>query len=188
MKIIKGSGTYTYKDTSNPYGIFVPNKNGRIGWAYDTPIDISEYKYLVINLRSLTTATPNFGVIICPKQNNVWHASELARNKVTVIDLQSARYTTAVSKNKPLDLTRIASISLTSDGTTADAKIYVSEVYLTNENPVGIDEVEVTPNTDKVNVYTLAGQLLQKGTSRSEAVKSLPAGIYVIGNKKVIIR
>lgn len=188
VKIIKGSGTYTYKDTSNPYGIFVPNKNGRIGWAYDTPIDISEYKYLVINLRSLTTATPNFGVIICPKQNNVWHASELARNKVTVIDLQSARYTTAVSKNKPLDLTRIASISLTSDGTTADAKIYVSEVYLTNENPVGIDEVEVTPNTDKVNVYTLAGQLLQKGTSRSEAVKSLPAGIYVIGNKKVIIR
>jgi hypothetical protein len=67
-------------------------------------------------------------------------------------------------------------------------QLFVSEMYLTNENPVGIDEVEVTPNTDKVNVYTLAGQLLQKGTSRSEAVKSLPAGIYVIGNKKVIIR
>ena len=82
-----------------------------------------------------------------PEDNNVWYASELARNKVTVIDLQSARYTTAVKKNQPLDLTNIASISLTSDGTAATAKIYVSEVYLTNENPVGIDEVEVTPNT-----------------------------------------
>ena len=183
VKVLKGSGTYTEKNH-----IFVPNKNGRIGWSYDTPIDISEFRYLVIKLISLTTATPNFGVIICPKISNVWYASELARNKVTVIDLQSARYTTAVKKNQPLDLTNIASISLTSDGTAATAKIYVSEVYLTNENPVGIDEVEVTPHAGKVNVYTLAGQLLQEGVSRSEAVKSLPAGIYVIGNKKVIIR
>ena len=183
VKVLKGSGTYTEKNH-----VFVPNKNGRIGWSYDTPIDISEYKYMVIKLISLTTATPNFGVIICPKLSNVWYASELARNKVTVIDLQSARYTTAVKKNQPLDLTNIASISLTSDGTAATAKIYVSEIYLTNENPVGIDEVEVTPHTGKVNVYTLAGQLLQEGVSRSEAVKSLPAGIYVIGNKKVIIR
>lgn len=183
VKVLKGNGTYTEKNH-----IFVPNKNGRIGWSYDTPIDISEFRYLVIKLISLTTATPNFGVIICPKISNVWYASELARNKVTVIDLQSARYTTAVKKNQPLDLTNIASISLTSDGTTATAKIYVSEVYLTNENPVGIDEVEVTPQAGKVNVYTLAGQLLQEGVSRSEAVKSLPAGIYVIGNKKVIIR
>ena len=151
VKVLKGSGTYTEKNH-----IFVPNKNGRIGWSYDTPIDISEFRYLVIKLISLTTATPNFGVIICPKISNVWYASELARNKVTVIDLQSARYTTAVKKNQPLDLTNIASISLTSDGTTATAKIYV--------------------------------QLLQEGVSRSEAVKSLPAGIYVIGNKKVIIR
>lgn len=183
VKVLKGSGTYTEKNH-----IFVPNKNGRIGWSYDTPIDISEFRYLVVKLISLTTATPNFGVIICPKISNVWYASELARNKVTVIDLQSARYTTAVKKNQPLDLTNIASISLTSDGTAATAKIYVSEVYLTNENPVGIDEVEITPDSEMVNVYTLGGQLLQTGVNRSEAVKQLPAGVYVIGKKKVIIR
>jgi hypothetical protein len=39
-----------------------------------------------------------------------------------------------------------------------------------------------------VNVYTLGGQLLQTGVNRSEAVKQLPAGVYVIGKKKVIIR
>ena len=183
VKVLKGSGTYTEKNH-----IFVPNKNGRIGWSYATPIDISEFRYLVIKLISLTTATPNFGVIICPKISNVWYASELARSKVTVIDLQSARYTTAVKKNQPLDLTNIASISLTSDGTAATAKIYVSEVYLTNENPVGIDEVEITPDSEMVNVYTLGGQLLQTGVNRSEAVKQLPAGVYVIGKKKVIIR
>ena len=183
VKVLKGSGTYTEKNH-----IFVPNKNGRIGWSYDTPIDISEFKYLVIKLLTVTTSTPNYGVIICPKTTlSVWHASDLTRNKITVIDLQSALYTSSQKKGQPLDLTNIASISLTSDGT-GTGKVYVSEVYLTNENPVGIDEVEVTPQAGKVNVYTLAGQLLQEGVSRSEAVKSLPAGIYVIGNKKVIIR
>lgn len=183
VKVLKGSGTYTEKNH-----IFVPNKNGRVGWSYDTPIDISEFKYLVIKLLTVTTSTPNYGVIICPKTTlSVWHASDLTRNKITVIDLQSALYTSSQKKGQPLDLTNIASISLTSDGT-GTGKVYVSEVYLTNENPVGIDEVEVTPQAGKVNVYTLAGQLLQEGVSRSEAVKSLPAGIYVIGNKKVIIR
>jgi len=183
VKVLKGSGTYTEKNH-----IFVPNKNGRIGWSYDTPIDISEFKYLVVKLLTVTTSTPNYGVIICPKTTlSVWHASDLTRNKITVIDLQSALYTSSQKKGQPLDLTNIASISLTSDGT-GTGKVYVSEVYLTNENPVGIDEVEVTPQAGKVNVYTLAGQLLQEGVSRSEAVKSLPAGIYVIGNKKVIIR
>ena len=183
VKVLKGSGTYTEKNH-----IFVPNKNGRVGWSYDTPIDISEFKYLVIKLLTVTTSTPNYGVIICPKTTlSVWHASDLTRNKITVIDLQSALYTSSQKKGQPLDLTNIASISLTSDGT-GTGKVYVSEIYLTNEDPVGIDEVEVTPQAGKVNVYTLAGQLLQEGVSRSEAVKSLPAGIYVIGNKKVIIR
>ncbi|WP_288276058.1 family 43 glycosylhydrolase [uncultured Prevotella sp.] len=183
VKVLKGSGTYTEKNH-----IFVPNKNGRVGWSYDTPIDISEFKYLVIKLLTVTTSTPNYGVIICPKTTlSVWHASDLTRNKITVIDLQSALYTSSQKKGQPLDLTNIASISLTSDGT-GTGKVYVSEVYLTNEDPVGIDEVEVIPQAGKVNVYTLAGQLLQEGVSRSEAVKSLPAGIYVIGNKKVIIR
>ena len=183
VKVLKGKGTYTEKNH-----VFVPNNNGRIGWSYDTPIDISEFKYLVVKLLTVTTSTPNYGVIICPKTTlSVWHASDLTRNKITVIDLQSALYTSSQKKGQPLDLTNIASISLTSDGT-GTGKVYVSEVYLTNENPVGIDEVEVTPQAGKVNVYTLAGQLLQEGVSRSEAVKSLPAGIYVIGNKKVIIR
>lgn len=183
VKVLKGSGTYTEKNH-----IFVPNKNGRVGWSYDTPIDISEFKYLVVKLLTVTTSTPNYGVIICPKTTlSVWHASDLTRNKITVIDLQSALYTSSQKKGQPLDLTNIASISLTSDGT-GTGKVYVSEVYLTNENPVGIDEVEVTPDSEMVNVYTLGGQLLQTGVSRSEAVKQLPAGIYVIGKKKVIIR
>ena len=40
---------------------------------------------------------------------------------------------------------------------------------------------------DILRIY-IAQVVRSEGVSRSEAVKSLPAGIYVIGNKKVIIR
>ena len=104
-----------------------------------------------------------------------------------VIDLQSILYTTTAGKGTAVDLTNISTIALTSDAS-GTGKLFVSEMYLTNDDPAGVDELSVTPNNGKVNIYSLGGQLLQKGVNRSEAVKSLPAGIYVIGNKKVIVR
>ena len=185
VKIIKGSGTYTEKNH-----VFVPGKNGRIGWSYDNPIDISGFKFLVIKLLTLSTNTPNFAVDIRPKSTkNIYYTSEFGKAAQIVIDLQNTKYTSAVQKNSPVDLANIASISLTSDGT-GNGKIFVSKMFLSNDDqyvPSGIAEVSSASDT-KVNVYTLAGQLVQKGVNKSEAVKALPAGVYVIGNKKVIVR
>jgi hypothetical protein len=128
--------------------------------------------------------------VLCPKTtSNVYHISDLGKAKQVVIDLQNAKYTSSVQKNKPVDLTNIASISITSDGS-GNGKIFVGEMFLSNDDQydtTGITEMTATRN-NKVNVYTLAGQLLQKCVNRSEAVKNLPAGIYVIGNKKVIVK
>ena len=183
VKNIKGSGTYTEKNH-----IFVPSKSGWVGWTYDTPIDISDYKFLVVKLTTMTSNTPNYGVVIRPKSNTSrWHISTLTKTKQMVIDLQSILYTTTAGKGTAVDLTNISTIALTSDAS-GTGKLFVSEMYLTNDDPAGVDELSVTPNNGKVNIYSLGGQLLQKGVNRSEAVKSLPAGIYVIGNKKVIVR
>ena len=182
VKVIKGSGSYTEKNHT-----FMPGNNGRVGWVYDNPIDISEYKYLVITLK--TTPSTNVKVVLCPNVKNVYHISDPYKMKLIVIDLQNTKYTSAMRKNQPLDLTDIASISLSCDGT-GTGKIYVDKMFLSNDDqyiPSGIAEISATSN-GKVNVYTLAGQLLQKGVNRSEAVKSLPAGVYMIGNKKVIVR
>jgi hypothetical protein len=185
VKVIKGSGSYSEKNH-----VFIPGKSGRVGWTYDNPIDISGFKFLVVKLLTLSSNTPNFGVVLCPKTtSNVYHISDLGKAKQVVIDLQNAKYTSSVQKNKPVDLTNIASISITSDGS-GNGKIFVGEMFLSNDDQydtTGITEMTATRN-NKVNVYTLAGQLLQKGVNRSEAVKNLPAGIYVIGNKKVIVK
>lgn len=39
-----------------------------------------------------------------------------------------------------------------------------------------------------VDVYTMNGILLRKGISYREALKTLPSGIYIIGNEKVVVR
>lgn len=182
--IMDPTKTATYTEKNH---IFQPGKNGRVGWAYDKPIDISEFKYLVVKLRIVPST--NVSVVVCPNVSSVWHISDTFKTKQFVMDLQNATYTSTKYKDRALDLTKIASISLSCDGS-GTGKIYVEEIFLSNDDqyvPSGIAEVATTPQT-KVNVYTLAGQLIQKGVSRNEATKSLPAGVYVIGNKKVIVK
>ena len=48
-------------------------------------------------------------------------------------------------------------------------------------SPVTDDRDAMAP----VDVYTLDGQLLRHGVKASEALRSLPAGVYVVGGKKV---
>jgi hypothetical protein len=182
VTVIKGSGSYTEKNH-----VFLPGKNGRVGWSYATPIDISEYKYLVVRLKVVPTT--NVSIVVCNKTSNVWHISDTFKSIQFVMDLQNIKYTSSMRKNQPVDLTNIASISFSSDGT-GSGKIYVDKMFLSNDDqyvPSGIAEVS-TNRESKNDVYTLSGQRLLKGVSTSEAVKQLPTGIYVIGNKKVIVK
>ena len=39
-----------------------------------------------------------------------------------------------------------------------------------------------------VDVYTVSGALIMRGTTKAEAVKALAPGIYVIGNEKVVVK
>ena len=40
----------------------------------------------------------------------------------------------------------------------------------------------------KVNVYNMQGQLIKRGVEAGVAAQGLPAGIYLIGNKKVVVK
>ncbi|MDE5947928.1 MAG: hypothetical protein K2G86_03965, partial [Prevotella sp.] len=55
--------------------------------------------------------------------------------------------------------------------------------------PSGISGTVVSANGQsaaKVDVYSMAGTLLRRGVPASEALSTLPAGIYVVGGKKVV--
>lgn len=51
-----------------------------------------------------------------------------------------------------------------------------------------IDNITVDDSDKPVNVYNTQGQLLRQAVSPDQATQGLPAGIYIVGNKKVIVR
>lgn len=48
------------------------------------------------------------------------------------------------------------------------------------------DDTELSP--EMVDVYSISGILLRKGVHRSEATTGLPKGLYIVNNKKVMVR
>lgn len=57
---------------------------------------------------------------------------------------------------------------------------------------VGVNAVtsinDITVNNGPVNVYNVAGQLIRRNVNASEATHNLPAGLYLVGGKKVVVK
>ena len=51
-----------------------------------------------------------------------------------------------------------------------------------------INEANVVVLPSVVNVYSIDGTLVRKNVKSVNAAKNLPAGVYVIGGQKVIIK
>ena len=51
-----------------------------------------------------------------------------------------------------------------------------------------IDMLGIDMSKEFVNVYNTQGMLLKQGVRADEATKGLPSGIYIIGNKKVLVK
>lgn len=51
-----------------------------------------------------------------------------------------------------------------------------------------IDEVIAADPDARVNVFTLGGVMLRSNVAVSDAVKGLDAGIYIVGNRKVLVK
>lgn len=52
----------------------------------------------------------------------------------------------------------------------------------------GIDDAKVVVLPSVVNVYGINGQLIKKSVKAANATKDLPAGVYVIGGQKVLVK
>ncbi len=193
---IVGQGTYKLV---NGKGSFKFTKDSHIGWNYITPIDMSDYRYLVIRLN--TTPSSDFCINICTSQQllkGTVVTDTLPRQKEVVIDLQNAKYTSTSSKGRTMNAKTIYMVTFNAalpanSSASATKTLNVTEMFLSNDSnfdPNGISDIAREPlaATDNNDVYNLAGQLVRKASTRAEAVRGLPAGIYVIGGRKVMIR
>ena len=62
-------------------------------------------------------------------------------------------------------------------------------LYTINDIPTGISSATVAANAHgKVDVYTVSGVRVKTNVATSDATKGLAKGMYVVGNKKVVIK
>lgn len=88
--------------------------------------------------------------------------------------------TTAVGVNSGYIHVTNAGQASESDG---DAVIELGDVEVTS-----IDENTVVVLPSVVNVYNINGTLVRKNVKAANATNGLPAGIYVVGNQKVLVK
>lgn len=71
---------------------------------------------------------------------------------------------------------------------------YLENVYYNNnidiniKGETAIDNITMDNSDRPVNVYNTQGQLLRQNVNPSQATTGLPAGIYIVGGKKVIVK
>lgn len=68
-----------------------------------------------------------------------------------------------------------------------DAELTKIEYENTSTDISNIESVD-KQSEKTLNVYNLTGQCLKRNVHVSNATASLPAGIYIVGNKKVVVR
>jgi hypothetical protein len=178
----------TYNETTHT---FKPGQWGQMGWVYESGADMSGYKFLVIKLKQAS----NDSHLNIFTENSIWtpchSTSAFGTRKQIVVNLSTAKYTSdGNKKGQALETNNIHIVAFWGNG---NQSIVVEDMYLTNnsdfspENPSAIDAVTMQ-RAGRVNVYTLSGQLVRQNMQRGKAVQGLPAGIYVVGGEKVVVR
>ena len=69
-----------------------------------------------------------------------------------------------------------------------DFQNYLAYALRLPDTPTAIGTIDMESNNDIVNVYNAQGQLLRMGVKASEATRNLPRGIYIVGNRKVVVK
>ena len=96
-------------------------------------------------------------------------------------DTKSFIYNTGNFVGKTGD-THTISISVTDGYCLSEATQIV-----TIEN-TAVDSITAEDDDDFVNVYTISGALVKANVKKSEALKGLSNGSYIVGNQKVVVR
>jgi hypothetical protein len=178
-------GTYNEKTHT-----FKPGQWGQMGWEYPNGADMSAYKYLVIKLKQVQNCDAHLNIFTA---NSIWsdccESPGFGSKKQIVVNLQTAKYTSGGKAGQPLDTKNIHIVDFWANG---NGTIVVDQMYLTNNedySPMQPTEiVEVIDQRDQlVNVYHLSGQLIRNQVNQKEATMGLPSGIYIVGNRKVIV-
>jgi beta-xylosidase len=186
----------TYKRLTN-YGKFTfSSKDNQMGWNFDNylskGVKLNAFNYLVVRLNN-TNASSKASINFYASATNMNGGCSVplsTTDKVTVIDLKNMQYTFGSNTGKKFTPSAVHKVTFSSAATSSTYRyINVAEIYLTNDDPTGINEVEwQQPQHQTVNVYSLSGRMVRRAVSRTDALRGLPAGLYIVDGEKVLVK
>lgn len=167
-------GVYTHTSVVNTFKSTDVNNFG--GWRYTKGIDLSDHKYLVLNLIRVPSSKTYLRIYDTDDYLNPCFSYELpTSSKTHVIDL-----TTLVDgEGNKIDPSHVYMLGFQNG--TKDQSLYVKSIYLSDdgENPTtGIEDIKMVENDPYAPTFDLSGR----------KVVAPSRGIYIKGNKKVLVK
>ena len=161
----------------------VTGKYGFGGWKYSNAADFSSYKYLVIELNTAQSNGASFRMF---DENSYWSNPSMTDiGSSTTVKIGLAK----LVKNgttTPLDLSHIYIAGFWAFG---GGNISIKNIFFSNDGETPVTGIQQIEGTDKpVDVYNLSGMLLYSKLKKSDILKKLCKGVYIIDGKCVVIK
>jgi beta-xylosidase len=153
------------------------------GWHYTSGLDLSPYRYLVVQLAAVQQCGASLRLF---DTDNYWstpYTYDFGTKTKIIVSLHSMK------KGSTTTLADPSHIYLAGFWTNGSAPLMLKSVYVSNDGvtPTGIDAVLEPNAADTVNVCTLSGQRLRCGVPRGSATQGLPAGVYIVGHRCIAV-
>lgn len=161
-------------------GEITTGQYGFAGWKYGSGLDLSEYDYLICEVEN-----PGGGLSLrLFDKDNYWtdpYMIDFGNKSRVVVDLKKMKS----NEKRTVDPSHIYIVGFWTYG---GHKFKVKQIFPTNDpNDTAVDAIASDANT-LVDVYNLQGVAVRRNVPASEATQGLPLGIYIINNKKIIIK
>ena len=167
LTVFKGEPTFNEADST-----FTMKSGTHIGWCYEASADMSNYNYLVVKVQKPEKNGCNIRVYDQNKPtSSTYYNKAIATDSIVVINLHEM-----VRSNKTYDPSHICIVSLYS---TTALTIKLEDIYLTNEDPTGIQTIS-SDRIQRNETYDLQGRRMME--------KQLRSGLYIKDGKKVFIK
>ena len=170
------------KGTFDPQtGVFVPGQYGFGGWEYETPIDLSGYRYIVADLNENTDGWTSFRIFDTPSYWETPYEGKFNDGRLIVAELDGMMKNLQ-SGIVPLNTAKVYRVGFWGLG---NKPISIKQVYATNNNPFdAVADVPCDIRRDDHAVYDLMGRRVAESLSDS----CLIPGFYLCEGQKIILK
>ena len=175
------AGTYRYNPTASmPVLMKFTEANGEMGWVYNNDVDMSAYKYLVIQFAQRQAAGAHLNIYTTQNLKGASYSSEAFENSMeTVINLQEAKYTSTTSKGKAVNLKKVRMVTFSTPN--VNKSLFIKDMFLSNdEEKYGTGIVSVMPSQPASGcqgTFDLQGRRVERPST---------PGLYIVNGRKVV--